>query len=81
MLLRLLALPVTGALDAVAFVGGKIAEAAAAQMNDAEAIKAELDALERRLEAGEIDEADFEAIELGLVRRLQEARRRMAGPA
>jgi hypothetical protein len=78
MLLRLLALPVTGALGTLTFIGGKVAEAAAAQMNDAEAIKAELTRLEQRFDGGEIDEAEFERIELDLVRRLQDARRRMA---
>jgi hypothetical protein len=77
MLFKLLSLPVTGPLDAVQWIGAKIHEAAEAQLNDTDAIKRELVALEKRLESGELSEAEFEEIELGLVKRLQEAAKRM----
>jgi hypothetical protein len=77
MLLSLLTLPLKGPLDAVMWVGGKLHEAALAQIYDSEAIRKELAAHEARLERGEIDEAAFEEIEAVLIERLKEAARRL----
>ena len=78
MLFKLLSAPLLAPLQFVEWVGETIENAAQAQLHDTEAIKDELVALEKRLESGELSEDEFEAIELGLVKRLQEASRRMA---
>lgn len=59
----LLALPVLGPLRGVGWVAGQIAEAAEKEAFDPARVEAALLALERRLEAGEITEAAFEAAE------------------
>jgi hypothetical protein len=78
MLFKLLATPLTGPFRFVEWVGGAIDSAVQAQMNDTDAIKEELTALEKRLDQGELTEDQFEEIELELVMRLQAAKRRMA---
>jgi hypothetical protein len=72
--LGLLALPVSGPLGAVTWIARQVAEAALAQYLDPARIEAALLALERRLEAGEIDEAGFEAAEAALLAELREMR-------
>jgi hypothetical protein len=82
MLFKLLTLPISLPLDAVGWIGDKIADAAEQQLYDTEAIKRELEALEERLETHELTEAEFEELELMLIDRLREANRRLkaAGP-
>ncbi len=76
LLTTLLTLPVSGPVRGAVWVLEKVHEAAEAQVYDPAAIKRELVDLERRLEAGEIDEAAFEAAEEVLLDRLDEAARR-----
>jgi predicted kinase len=66
----LLALPVSGPVAGVSWIARKLAETAEAELNDPAAIRRALDRLEARLEAGEIDEAAFEAEEAVLLDRL-----------
>jgi Gas vesicle protein G len=77
MLFKLLALPITAPLAGVAWVGEKIHETAIKKMNDPTEMKRQLAALERKLEAGELGEAEFEALELEILTRLREASRLM----
>jgi hypothetical protein len=62
-LASLLALPVTGPLQAVGWIAGQIGEAAEREAFDPARVEAALLALERRLNAGEITEVEFEAAE------------------
>ncbi|CAL75175.1 putative gas vesicle synthesis protein, GvpG-like [Bradyrhizobium sp. ORS 278] len=78
MLFKLLTAPVLGPLNFVEWVGEKIDDAVQAQMDDTEALKQHLAALEQRLLKGELTEEEFETIEIDLVRRLQAAAERMA---
>jgi hypothetical protein len=75
-LTTLLTLPVSGPVKGTMWVLEKVHEAAEAQYYDPGAIKRDLVDLERRLEAGEIDEETFEAAEEILLDRLDEAARR-----
>jgi hypothetical protein len=77
MLFKLLALPVSLPLDGVQWIGAKIHEQALAALNDPTELKRQLGALERKLEAGEIAEEEFEALENELLLRLKEASRLM----
>ncbi len=63
-------LPISGPLRGLGWLARQIAEAASREMADPAAIEAELLALERQLNAGEIDEAGFEAREAELLARL-----------
>ena len=74
----LLGLPVTGPLLGLGWLARRIAEAAEAEMNNPAQIEAELLALERQLEAGEIDEAAYEAREAQLLETLQTLAREAA---
>jgi len=78
MLFKLLTAPVIGPLQFVEWVGEKIDDAVHAQMDDTEALKQQLVALEKRLVHHELTEEEFEALEIDLVRRLQAAAKRMA---
>jgi hypothetical protein len=77
MLFSLLMLPVTGPLAGVEWVGKKIHETALAKLNDPSEIKRKLAALEAKLDAGELGEAEFEELEAELLERLREASRFM----
>jgi Gas vesicle protein G len=77
MLFKLLALPVSLPLDGVQWIGAKIHEQALAALNDPSEIKRQLAALERKLEAGELAEEEFEALENALLLKLREASRLM----
>ncbi len=70
----LLTFPASVPLSGVQWLSEKIVEAAEAQLYDPAAIKAELAAQEARLEAGEITEDEYEALEMVLLLRLKEAR-------
>jgi len=65
-------LPLTGPLRGLTWLARQIAEAASREMADPAQIEAELLALERQLNAGEIDEATFETREAELLTRLTE---------
>lgn len=72
----LLTLPVSGPIKGALWVAQKIHESAEAELHDPAAIKRALIDMERRLDAGEIDEETFEAAETVLLDRLMEAQRR-----
>ena len=76
LLTSLLTLPVTGPIRGAAWVMQQVHEAAEAEFYDPGHIKRALVALERRLEAGEIDEDQFETEEAVLLDRLEQAGRR-----
>lgn len=73
MLFKLLALPISAPLAGVAWIGEKIHETALAQLNDPAEIRRKLIALEAKLDAGEIAEDEFEALEDELIQRLKTA--------
>jgi hypothetical protein len=70
----LLSLPVSGPVGALTWLARQIAETAVRQLLDPARIETALRALERRLEAGEIDDAAFEAEEAALLAELAEMR-------
>jgi Gas vesicle protein G. len=76
LLTTLLTLPVSGPVRGAVWTLGKVVDAAEAEFYDPAAIRRELDALEARLEAGEIDEPTFEAAEEALLDRLEDGARR-----
>ncbi|GAA3486607.1 MULTISPECIES: gas vesicle protein GvpG [Streptomyces] len=57
----------------------KVVDEAEKQYYDPAAIQAELRALEERLEAGEIDEAEFDRLEDSLLDRLEQKQKGMQG--
>jgi hypothetical protein len=77
MLFKLLSAPFTGPLNGVVWIGEKVHEAALAKLNDPTELKRQLAALEAKLEAGEMGEEEFEALEMELLTRLREASRLM----
>jgi Gas vesicle protein G len=77
MLFKLLMLPISGPLAGVEWIGHKIHETALAKLNDPSEIKRQLAALEAKLDAGELAEVEFEALEAQLLERLREASRLM----
>lgn len=81
MLGELLGFPVSFPLLGVGWLARQITEAALQELLDPARIERALLALERRLEAGEIDEAQYEAEEAGLVAALAEIRAAAAGPS
>lgn len=67
-------------LNGLMYVFKEINKKADKELNDDEAIKADLVALHSRLEAGDISEEAFEAREMELVTRLTEIEERKSGP-
>jgi hypothetical protein len=63
----------------IGWVLRRLADAADAEMVDESAVREELVAAEMRLELGEIDERQFEAIERDLLARLREIRKHRQG--
>lgn len=74
MLTALLGFPVSFPLLGVGWLARQIAEAALTEMLDPSRLEAALLVLERRLEAGEIDEPQFEAEEEELLAALTRMR-------
>jgi hypothetical protein len=68
-------LPVTGPLLGLGWLARRIAEAAEREMNDPARVERALIALERALDAGEIDEPAFEAREAELLAELDDITR------
>lgn len=83
MLFKLLTLPMSAPLEALSWVAEKINDAAESALYDPQALRKELEAAEARLESGQMTEAEYEALEQGLIERLREAHRRLSakGPA
>lgn len=67
-------MPVSGPIGGLVWLARQIAENAVRQLLDPVRIETALLALERRLEAGEIDEATFEAEEAALLEELVDMR-------
>jgi hypothetical protein len=72
-------LPIVGPLRGLTWLARQVALAAEQEMTDPAKIEAALLALERRLNAGEIDEAEFEAQEAVLLARLSGPKEEEAG--
>ena len=70
LLRSLLALPVTGPVRGAAWAMSQVHEAADREHNDPARLYAELEALERALVAGEIDDATYEAAEEDILDRI-----------
>ena len=73
MLLKLLSLPVTSPIRGALWLAEELHDAAEREQNDPAVLRAELSRLEQQLDAGEIDEERFEALEEDLIARLQRA--------
>jgi cytochrome c-type biogenesis protein CcmH/NrfG len=71
LLMKLLTVPVSGPLAGLMFIGEKLAEAADKEAFDPDAIKRQLVALEKQLDAGLISEEVFEEAELVLLQQLR----------
>ena len=65
----------------IKFVLGKIAAAAEAELDNDEAVREELLALQMKLELGEIDEAEYAEVEKVLLERLRDIQARRRGDA
>ena len=70
----LLALPVSGPIGGVLWIARQVAEAAVSEWRDPARVERALLALEKRLLAGEIDEATYDAEEATLLAELQAIR-------
>ena len=70
---KLVTLPVSGPIGGAVWLARQIHAAAERELRDPAAIRAALADLERRLEAGEIDEPTFEAEESRLLDRIEAA--------
>jgi hypothetical protein len=73
-------LPLTGPLRGLTWLARQVAEAASREMADPAQIEADLLALERQMNAGEIDEPTFEAREADLLARLTEITKAAEAP-
>ena len=73
MLLKLLTLPVMGPINTAIWVGHKLKEAADRELNDVGEIKRQLTRLEQAFDAGEMNEEEFERLELELINRMAAA--------
>ena len=71
----LLFLPLKGPVDGSLWVARKITEAAEAQMNDPAALREALVDAERKLEAGEITEDEYDDLEEVILERLRKVPR------
>lgn len=80
MLAALLGFPVSLPLLGVGWLARQVTEAALQEMLDPARIEAALLTLEQRLEAGEIDEAEYEAGETELLEALARMRAAAAEP-
>jgi hypothetical protein len=70
----LLGFPVAGPVGALVWLARQIGQSAVRELLDPARIETALRALEQRLEAGEIDEAAFEAEETALLEELAQMR-------
>jgi hypothetical protein len=81
LLLKLLALPVSGPIEGVIWIADKIAEQADQEMYNEDAVRGQLMELELRLDMGEISEQEFEESETALLDHLRVIRERQAAAA
>ncbi len=80
-LFKLLAFPAFLPMGGVGWIASQVAGAVEAQWNDPKRIEAALLRLEERLDAGEIEEPEFEAAEAELLAELHAMRARRAAVA
>jgi hypothetical protein len=80
LLRKLLTLPVSGPISGAIWVAERVLDAADAEISDPATIRRSLDALERALDRGEIDEEEYDRREAELFARLQAAGRGGGGP-
>lgn len=78
MLGTLLGLPVMGPLGGVSWIAGKLREAVLAEALDPARIEAGLRKLEKRLDAGEITEEEYDVAEAELLAELRAIRAALA---
>lgn len=78
LLFKLLTLPVLGPIEGVAWIAKKVAEHADKELFDAEKVRGRLMELELLYDAGEINEAEYQAAEEVLLGRLRIIRERQA---
>ena len=71
MLLKLLTAPVTGPISGIGWIAEKILEQAETELDDTENLQKQLLALQLAFDMGEIEEADFEVQEEGLLLAIQ----------
>lgn len=76
MLLKLLKTPFSAPFAGAHWLATEIHDAAERELNDPARLRAELNALEKALDAGEMDEETFEVLEDELITRLQAANAR-----
>jgi multidrug resistance efflux pump len=81
MLGKLLTLPVSAPLGGVAWLAAKVREAVMAGALDPGRVEAAMRKLERRLDAGEITEDEYDAAEEALLAELREIRAALAEQA
>lgn len=67
----LLTLPVTGTLDGVRWIAGRIEEAALAELNDPAQLRRTLLQMERDLLSGKISEDEYDQAETQILMRLR----------
>ena len=75
-LLKLIALPVTGPIQATIFIAEKVAEQAEKELYDEDNVRAQLMELELRYDLGEMEEEVFLQAEEQLLERLKQIRKR-----
>lgn len=71
LLRSLLTLPVSGTLDGVLWIAGRIEEAALAELNDPAQLRRALQQLERELLSGQISEDEYDLAETQILVRLR----------
>lgn len=77
-LLKLLALPVTGPLEAVVWVAEKLSEQAEKELYDEDKVRSQLMELEFRYDLGEVNEEEYAQSEQTLLDLLKVIRERKA---
>ena len=78
LLLKLLALPVTGPAEALVWVAEKLSEQADKELYDEDKVRSQLMELEFRYDLGEINEEEYAQAEQELLDRLKVIRERKA---
>lgn len=68
--MTLLTLPVLGPLQAVAWIGARVADQADRELYDAESVRRQLEELQLRWDLGGVDESEYVAAEDELLARL-----------
>jgi hypothetical protein len=77
-LAKLVTLPITGPIQGVLWIAGKINEQVENELYDEGKVRGQLLELEMRYDLGEIDEEEYLSVEEALLQRLKEIRERQA---